>query len=111
MPQERHNPFPYAIASEVEATEGSREAKAARNVVSRHVGGIPKRSYLLGQSDHAPILAGVRDLAAAAYAVIDTVDWNQVGPEALDACGQLKAVLEHHGCPEQREFPEAAPEE
>jgi hypothetical protein len=106
MPQERHNPFPFPIASEVEAAPGTREEKAARNVIVRHIQGIPRRAYLLGESDHAPVLAGIRDLTAAAYAVLDAIPQDQLNGTLGETATHLRNVLEDHGCPETREHPE-----
>lgn len=106
MPQERHNPFPFPIASEVEAAPGTREIKAARNIMVRHIPGVPRRDFLLGQNDHAPILQSVHELTSAAYTLLDAVDWNSVSEDARTAAFTMKQIMEHHGCPESREEPE-----
>lgn len=106
MPQERENQFPFPTAEDVAESPGTREQKAARNVIVRYVTGIPRRGYLLGESDHAPIYRGVADLTAACYALVDainTVDTGHVRHPMLDEIVQAKEslveVLEHHGCP------------
>jgi hypothetical protein len=105
MPQERHNPVPFPIASEVEAAPGTREIKAARNIMVRNVRGVPSRDFLLGNNDHAPILRAVSELTGAAYELIDAVDWNAVSEEAQSAAFKLRQIMEHHGCPETRDEP------
>lgn len=108
MPQERHNPFPFPIASEVEAAPGTREEKAARNIIVRRITGIPRRGYLLGDCDSAPVLKGIVDLTTACYALLDALsdirDMNDIPQiEQEDA---LREMLEHHGCPETRDMPD-----
>lgn len=106
MPQERHNPFPYPIASEVDAAPGTREIKAARIIMARPFkSGIPSRGYLLGDCDHAPILQSVASLTAACYALLDAIEASEcagVGTEAE----ALRTLMEDHGCPETRDVPE-----
>lgn len=105
MPQERHNPFPYPTRRDVEEAPGSREIKAARNIMVRNIPGVPRRDYLLGHNDRAPILRGVADLTAAAYAVLDAIDSGDTA--ALHATANtLDAILKDHGCPDYFEVPE-----
>lgn len=111
MPQERHNPFPYPTAAEVEQAPGSREEKAARNVVVRHIPGLARRDYLLGNNDHAPILAGIRDLTGACYALLDALYTDSTIMELPPQVDALREMLEQHGCPEAVEQPEEVPQE
>lgn len=109
MPQDRENPFPFPTAEEVEAAPGDPAMKAARNVVTRHIPGIPRRGFLLGGNDTSPILQGVRDLTAAALALCDEIDPEPDAPvphlsrEIQDRLAELRAILEHHGCPTAEE--------
>lgn len=111
MPQERDHPYPHPTAADVEAAPGDRETKAARNIVSRHIPGIPKRGYMLGDSDSAPILQGVRDLTAETYKLVDLIDeaningkpaelptveeWGKI----IDQNAEIVALMEDHRCP------------
>lgn len=100
------NPFPFPIASEVEAAPGTREQKAARNVIARHVQGIPRRAILLGDNDHAPIPRGVLDLVAAVYELLDWVATDEDSPSGeIQAKAAVVKILNHHGCPDEREVP------
>lgn len=96
----RANPYPYPTATEVEAAPGTREEKAARNVVTRYIKGIPSRGYLLGESDHAPIVKGVRDLTEACYALLDAA---YAGEPVDIQINNLQAILETHGLPTETE--------
>lgn len=107
MPQERHNPFPFPIASEVEAMTGSRELKAARNVVARgHKGSIPGRGFLLGESDHAPVVKGVLALTTVCYRLLDAIPADQLNGTLGEEARTLREIMEDHGCPETRDEPQ-----
>jgi len=100
----RRDPLPIPSAEEAESAPGSREIKAARNIVSRHIGGIPKRGYVMGDCDHAPILKGVADLTAMVYNLLDHLDPEPDAPsplerETLDRIAVVRAMLEDHRCP------------
>jgi hypothetical protein len=103
----RANPYPYPTAEEVQAAPGEREVKAARNIMVRHIEGIPKRAYLLGDYDHAPVLKGALDLVGLCYDIVDQIDdLNQSGKLGdkefrylIDINAEMVAMLEHHGCP------------
>jgi hypothetical protein len=100
MPQERHNPFPYPTAKDVEEAPGTREEKAARNIIVRHIPGVARRDYLLGNNDSAPILQGVRDLTSAVYQLLDQIDQPEVSAELRRAGAQVRSILTDHGCPD-----------
>ena len=74
----------------------------------RNVTGIPRRAFLMGESDHAPILRGVADLTTACYKVLDTLADRFEDSSESDALDELRAILEHHGCPDESAV-EAAP--
>lgn len=100
MAQERSNQYPYPRASDALNAPGDRAVKAARNVVSRYVAGIPKRAYILGENDGAPVVLGVADLCYAAYTLLDLLDpVFAEGTEESGALDAVRAVLESHGCP------------
>lgn len=86
-----NNPFPDTKPEEV---TGTREEIATRYVIVRHIGGIPVRGYLIGSNDHAPIVAGVRDLVTAAYAVLDSLADRFEDSSEADALAALRAILE-----------------
>lgn len=94
------NPYPYPTAAEVETFEGTREQKAARNIVSRHITGIPKRGYLKGDCDHAPVLKGVVDLTSACYALLDEIGKDDMHDAIEKAADRLHLLMEDHRCPE-----------
>lgn len=102
MPQERDSNYPYPTAEDAAASLGGREAKAARNIVARHVTGIPRRAYLMGESDHAPVVRGVADLTAAVYALLDIAHEHvgEAGGGDLDtAIQRVQTMMEDHRCP------------
>lgn len=106
MPQERENQYPFPTAEDVANAPGSREEKAARNIIVRHISGIPRRGYLLGECDHAPIYKGVTDLTTLCYALVDAIDAaaplhgsSTLPVEIIEANAALAEVLEYHGCP------------
>lgn len=98
----RSNPYPYPTAEEVEAAPGDRADKAARNIVSRRIDGIPKRGYVLGDCDHAPVVKGVRDFVEAVYAFMDELDEdddNKLTPATREALNRMDAMMDEHRCP------------
>jgi hypothetical protein len=105
----RSNPYPFPTAAEIEAAPGDRETKAARNIMVRNVPGIPRRPFLLGDSDHAPILQGVKDLTTVCWAVIDAIHAEQDmsaeefarSQATMDAVDRMEAILCDHGCPDE----------
>lgn len=101
MPQERHHDYPFPTAADVEAATGGREIKAARNIMVRNIPGLIRRPYLMGDSDHAPILRGVADLTTACYALLDDLELSANGGALTEGspAAKLKAMLEDHGCP------------
>lgn len=107
MPMERHHPYPFPTAEDVDAAPGDRETKAARNIMVRHIEGLVRRPFLMGESDHAPILRGVKDLTQACYRLIDALDQmeGERDPQHrttayVDAhITDLRDLMEDHGCP------------
>ena len=67
MPQERENQFPSVTAAEwQEIMEQHDPAQtAARAVVARHITGVPRRAFLIGDNDHSTVMRGVLDYTAA----------------------------------------------
>lgn len=98
----RSNPYPFPTAEEVAAAPGDRADKAARNIVSRRIDGIPKRGYVLGDCDHAPVVKGVRDFAEAVYSLLDALVDDGLGnnPTQIDdAARKVAEIMEDHRCP------------
>lgn len=103
MPQERSSQYPFPTATDALSAPGDRADKAARNIVSRRIDGIPKRGYIMGDCDHAPIVQGVRDLAEVIYDFMDKLDGdddNKLTPETREALNRMDAMLDDHRCPE-----------
>lgn len=98
MPQDRNNPFPFPTAEEVEAAPGDRAIKAARNIVSKRIDGIPKRGYVLGDCDHAPVVQGVRDFAEEVYVLLDSLE-GEMNPQIEI----VRKMMEDHRCPTSAE--------
>lgn len=104
MPQERDSQYPMPTAAEVETMPGDPATKAARNIMVRHIPGIPRGPYLRGQNDHAPILQGVRDLTSAVITALDMIDREPDAPnprftqEEQNALGAIRLILDDHGC-------------
>lgn len=104
MPAEIENPYPFPTAAEVAMWSVNRETDAARNIMARHISGIPRRPFLNGSSDHSPVFKGVLDLTTAVYRLLDAY---HAGPDGIDhdipamreAVIVLEAMLEEHGCP------------
>jgi hypothetical protein len=94
MPQELEANFPHVTAEQWADMEAPREILAARLVVSRHITGIPKRAYLTGTADNAPVVRGVADLAAAAYALLDVTPGAGMTNSQAIAHANLTAILE-----------------
>lgn len=92
----RANPYPFPTAAEVEAAPGDRATKAARNIATRYIDGIPKRAFLLGEYDNAPIMRGIRDLTMAIYAYLNAHSEDQT----QKALAQIDSLLEDHRCPD-----------
>lgn len=90
----RANPFNYPTAEEAIAAPGTREEKAARFVVTRKMGGIPCRAFLMGDNDHSAVMQGVRDLTTAAYTLFEAIDWNAQSEQAREAGLAMFAMLE-----------------
>lgn len=99
MPQERDSQFPFPTAEEVEAAPGDRAAKAARNIVSRRIDGIPKRAYVMGECDHAPVVQGVRDFAEEVYALIEAIPPDQMNGTLGEKAHEVRKMMEDHRCP------------
>lgn len=68
---------------------------AARNIYVRHTDGVMRRPFLRGDSDHAPIFKGVRDLTQACYEVLEELaESSNEYPAAL----RLLDLLQDHRC-------------
>lgn len=102
LPQERQNVYPYPTATDVANAPGDRADKAARNIVSRRIDGIPKRGYIMGDCDHAPVVQGVRDLTEVCYDLLDDLELSANGGALTKGspAARLKAMLQDHCCPE-----------
>lgn len=90
----RANPFQYPTREEAKAAPGTREQKAARFVVTRKMGGIPTRAFLVGDNDHSAVMQGVLDLTTAAYTLFESIDWNAVEPTTREAGLAMLGMLE-----------------
>ena len=107
----RANPYPFPTATDAENAPGDRATKAARNIASRRFTGIPKRAYILGDADGAPIVQGVRDFADAVYALVDLIDGApsngepsaEVWGRIIDQNAEIVALMEDHRCPTSAE--------
>lgn len=95
MPQERQNVYPYPTATDVANAPGDRADKAARNIVSRRIEGIPKRGYIMGECDHAPVVKGIRDLCEEVYVLLDSLE-GEINPQIE----VVRKMMEDHRCPE-----------
>lgn len=94
----RANPFPYLTAEEFEASEGTREQKAARCIAARKFGGIPTRAFLLGDNDHSPMMKGILDFVTEVYVLLDSLE-GEINPQIEI----VRTMMEDHGCPTSRE--------
>lgn len=76
MPADVENPFPHVSKAEWDqARQGvPRHIQAARLLMVRKVPGIPSRTFLMGDSDHAPILQGLAEFTDAVYNLLDGLD-------------------------------------
>ena len=98
----RANPFPFLTAAEFEASEGTREQKAARCIAARRFGGIPTRAFLLGDNDHSPVMKGLLDFTTTCYTLLDA--WEAGDEQAFrQKAEEMRAMMEDHGCPTSRE--------
>lgn len=97
MPQELENQFKMPTAEQMAEMPGDRETKAARNLMVRKISGIPRKAFLTGDNDHAPILMGLVDLTTAIYALLDAIPARTNSPLSERAAA-VQAILEHHGC-------------
>lgn len=98
MPQERDSQYPYPTRAEVDAMPGDRALKAARNIMVRNVTGVPRRPFLMGENDHAPILNGVKDLTEAVYEVLDAIPPDQMNGTLREKVEGLTAILDDPRC-------------
>lgn len=98
MPQERESQFKHLTRAEVEEMPGDRATKAARNVMVRNVTGIPRKAFLTGENDHAPILKGVKDVTEAIYGVLDAIPADQLNGTLRERVGALNAILDDPRC-------------
>lgn len=96
----RANPFPHPTATDVERAPGDRETKAARNIISRNITGIPKRGYMLGENDSAPILQGIKELTRVCYMLLDEIADSECNGRLGDLPQELLDLLEDHRCPD-----------
>ena len=95
----RANPFQFPTAEEVAAAPGGREIKAARNIITRKIDGIPKRAFLLGDNDTSAVLRGTKEFVALVYQLVDAVR-DVAEPDDLNhlACC-VRDMMEDHRCP------------
>lgn len=99
MPSEEKmkNPYPMPTADEVKGWQAETDpaTAAARNIYARYCNGIMRRPFLRGDSDHAPIFKGVRDLTQACYEVLEELaESSNEYPAAL----RLLDLLQDHRC-------------
>ncbi len=97
----RSDPYPYPTAAEVDAAPGDAVIKAARNIVTRKIDGIPRRAFLLGQNDHAPIVQSVAEfvgLVDQLLLAIPEADYNGSIREYGD---KLAAMMLDNRCGDQ----------
>lgn len=112
MPADIPNSYPFPTATEALEAPGDRVAKGARFVAARHIRGLARRAFIVGENDHAPVLKGVRDLVEKVYALVDSLDATEdplTGPtldeEVLSRVALIKTMLEDHGCQEHPSNP------
>lgn len=96
MPQERESQSPIVTAEEWQKikAETPRDLVAARALMARNITGIPRRPYLTGDNDSAPILRGLREFCAAVYAVVDAVDQTDGYADLIDRNAEVVAMME-----------------
>lgn len=91
------NPTQLPTAAEVQEWHSQVDpaTAAARNIYARYCNGIMRRPFLRGDSDHAPIFKGVRDLTQACYEVLEELaESSNEYPAAL----RLLDLLQDHRC-------------
>lgn len=86
-------PKVVTTAEELAAVPGDRTHVAARNIVSHRLSGQLRRTYVLGKSDHAPVVKSARDFAEKVYVLIDEID-KFATPEVVDAAKDVRAMME-----------------
>lgn len=97
MPQERESQYPVITPEEWEKikAEVPREIAAARVTMASKITGIPRRPYLTGSSDSAPVLQGVAELARLVYVLLDaTNDIAEMPASVEDAGSALYSFME-----------------
>ena len=83
----RSDPYPHPTAAEIAAAPGDAIIRAARNIIVRNVQGIPRRGYLLGHNDKAPVVQAVAEFVSAVdklLMAIPSADYNGTVKEAGD---------------------------
>lgn len=98
MPQERDSQFHHLTRAEVDEMPGDRQTKAARNLMVRNITGIPRKAFLTGDNDHAPILRGLVDVTAAAYDLLDAIPADQMNGTLRERAEALTAILTDPRC-------------
>ncbi len=99
MPQERDNQYPVTTAQEVDAAPGDPATKAARNIMARRISGIPKRPFLLGQCDHAPVLMGVAEFTGAVQDLLAAAPPDYRNGTFGEHYERVLAMMNDHRCP------------
>jgi hypothetical protein len=100
VPEERPSSAPVVDqAAWDRAKEGvPREMAAARLIVSREIGGIPYRPYLMGDSDHAPVVKAVAGFAGKVYGLLDALETQPSdiahSPEITSQIEVVRAAME-----------------
>lgn len=98
MPQERESQYPHVTREDWEKikAETPRARTAARAVIVRQITGAPRRGYLTGDSDHAPILRGVEEFMDKVWALLDSLDHIEGGMPAVveDAASEVAGMME-----------------
>lgn len=103
MPAEIPNPYPMPTDEEVKAWLAATDpaTAAARLVMVNAIGGLFQRPYLRGDSDHAPILKGVRALTSICVRLLDDLDPEPDAPNprldtsTLGLIAELRNMLRH----------------
>lgn len=102
MPQERDNQYPHVTAEQWEDIKRNtpREVVAARALIARNITGVPKRPYLVGDNDHAPILRGLVEFTTEVYKLVDAIDAANPGltgdpaDRIIDANAEIVSMME-----------------
>ena len=97
----RNDPFPYPTAAEVDEAPGSRIDKAARNIVSARIQGIPRRAFLLGHNDKAPVVQSVREFISVVADLIDSIPPAELTGSLRAAVVEVEAMMMDHKCGDQ----------